>query len=220
MNKTICAAMIALGVLCGLNSPLFAFAVSYDQKVSVNQSPIATIKVIVKDEKMHAESNFGGMTSVMIRNESGVYSYLPAQKMATKIPASMDRPNLTRDLPHFMDFLNKNGATKIGSEKIAAYDCDIYKFTEPTIKKDAKAWIWKEKGFPVKIEVNATEGLTVVELTNIQFTVNPDDATFKLPADAKIIDLEKGPGGLGAPPPPPPPVQEETPANLSAPKKS
>ena len=168
----------------------FAFAVSYDQKVSVNGESVANIKVVVQDEKMRAESNFGGMATMMIRNETGTYSYLPTQKMATKIPASMDRPNLTRDLPHFMDFLQKNSGTKVGTEEAFGYQCDVYKFTEPTIKKDAKAWVWKEKEFPVKIEVSAPEGLTTVELTNIQFEPKIEENTFQMPADVKILDLE------------------------------
>ncbi len=183
--------LLAIFLFLAFSSRVFAFSVSYDQKVSVNKSPIANIKVVVKDNNMRAESNFGGMASVMIRNESGSYSYLPAQKMATKLPASMDRPNMTRDLPHFMDFLNKNSGKKVGNEKLGEFDCDIYTFIEPTIKKEAKAWIWKQKEFPVKIEVDAPEGLTSVEMSNVQFEPKIDDSAFKLPAEAKVIDLEK-----------------------------
>ena len=169
----------------------FALEATYDQKVSVDGNAIATIKVSTKGELMKAESNFGGMITVMIRNASGTYSYLPVQKMATKIPASMDRPNLTRDLPHFMEFLQKNKGEKIGSEKVGTYETDVYKFVEPISKKDAKAWVWKEKSFPVKIEVKAPEGLTLVELSNINIGAKVDEASFQLPADTKIIDLEK-----------------------------
>lgn len=167
----------------------FAFSVSYDQKVSVDGNPVANIKVIVKDENMWAESDFGGMKTVMLRNESGNYSYVPANNVATKIPAEMDRPNLTRDLPHFVDFLKAHNGEKIGAETLEGKECDVYKFVEPMVQKEAKAWVWKEKQFPVKIEVPAPEGLTVVELNNIQFDPKTDAATFSLPKEAKIIDF-------------------------------
>ena len=183
-----CAALSLLNVF--FTPRVFAFSVSYDQKVSVQDNAVATIKVVVKDEKMKAESDFGGIATVMLRNETGTYSYLPAQKMATKIPASMDRPNLTRDLPRFLDFLQENKAEKVGAEQLLGYDCDVYKFIEPTIQKEAKAWVWREKSFPVKIEVTAPEGLTTVELTNIQFDPQIDEAVFQVPTDAKVLDLE------------------------------
>ncbi len=170
---------------------LFAFSVSYDQKVTVENATVATIQVVVQDEKMWAQSNFNGMETVVLRNESGAYSYIPAQKMATKIPAAMDRPNLTRDLPNFKEFLEKNNGKKIGTEKINNQETDIYQFTEPTLKKEAKAWIWPEKNFPLKIEVPAPEGLTVVELTNIQFDPQLKTDQFQLPEDVQVIDLEK-----------------------------
>lgn len=182
-----------------LTSQTFAFSVSYDQTVSIDAKPMAVIKVMVQDEKMRAESDFGGMKSILLRNETGSYSYMPEQKMATKIPAAMDKPNLTRDLPHFMDFLTKNNGQKIGAEKIGGKDCDIYRFTEPMVQQESKAWVWTEKQFPVKIEVPAPEGLTLVELSNIQFDPAVDPSLFQLPGDVKVIDFEAQQQAASAP---------------------
>lgn len=183
--------LIALGILfCGLNASASAFSVSYDQKVTLEKNVLATIKVMVQDDKMSAQSSFSGMESVILRNETGTYSYMPAQKMATKIPAAMDRPNLTRDLPRFMEFLKQNEGKKIGSDTIEGKACDIYQFTEPTLKREAKAWVWAEKNFPLKIEVPSPEGITLVELSNIQFDPKIPANQFQLPADVKIVDLE------------------------------
>lgn len=190
MKKTVTFLMV-LGLILSASLPhLLAFSVSYDQKVTVENNTVATIKVVVQDEKMWAQSNFNGMETVVLRNESGAYSYIPAQKMATKIPAAMDRPNLTRDLPHFKEFLEKNNGKKIGTEKINNQETDVYQFTEPTLQRDAKAWLWAEKNFPLKIEVPAPEGLTVVELTNIQFDPQMTSDQFQLPKDVQVIDLE------------------------------
>ena len=215
--KTISLRFLFTGfILLLLTRQAFAFSVSYDQKVSVENNPVANIKVVVQDEKMRAESDFGGMKSVLVKNETGSYSYLPEQHMATKIPADMNRPNLTQDLPHFMDFLTKNKGEKIGSEKLEGRDCDIYKFTEPTIQKEAKAWIWTEKQFPVKIEVPAPEGVTRVELLNVQFNPLVEATTFQLPADVKILDLA---AAQQAPPPLPVEDQELDSGAVQAPEE-
>lgn len=189
MNKIIFLTAVFISAFFAQLSAAYSFSVSYDQTVSLDNNPIAEVKVIVKDDSMRAESKFGDMTSVMFRNETGVYSYLPAEKVATKIPPSMDAPNLTRDLPDFMNYLQKNSGTKIGTEVLNGLDCDIYEFNEPTIQKLSKAWIWREKSFPVKIEVPAPEGLTVVQLSNIQFDPPTDPAVFQLPAETEIVDF-------------------------------
>lgn len=186
IKSLIALAFFIFGIVC----PAFSFSVSYDQKVTLEKNVLAVIKVLVQDEKMSAQSSFNGMESIILRNETGTYSYMPSQKMATKIPAAMDRPNLTRDLPRFMDFLKQNEGKKVGSETVEGKACDIYTFTEPTLKREAKAWVWAEKNFPLRIEVPSPEGLTLVELSNIQFDPKIPENQFKLPADVKVIDLE------------------------------
>ena len=190
MKKKLMFLILTALISLTISAQAFAFSTSYDQKVSVNGNLVATIKVISQDDNLRAESDFRGMKSVMLRNKTGAYSYFPAQNMATKIPPAMERPNLTKDLPHYMEFLKKNHAKKVGTEKYKDHDCDIYTFIEPNIKKDGKVWVWREKQFPLKIEVNAPEGLTQVELNSIQFDPKIDAATFNLPPTAKIIDLQ------------------------------
>lgn len=187
------AALISILLLLIHPSSLEAYAVSYEQKVSIANNMVAIVKVIVQDKNMWAQSSFSGMETIVIRNPTGAYSYLPSVKTATKIPAEMDRPNLTTDLPNFLDFLKKNGGTKIGSEQAGGKNTDVYKFTEPTLQKEAKVWVWTEKNFPVKIEVPAPDGVTLVELYNIQFEPPIASGQFELPADTKIVDLQAVP---------------------------
>ncbi len=88
--------------------------VSYEQKVSVGDQVIANVKVVNRENSMRAESDFSGLKTVMLRNTKGLFSYLPAQNMATQIPAAMDRPNLSKDIPRFGDFLKSVSAVKSG----------------------------------------------------------------------------------------------------------
>ncbi len=195
--KTLKPFLTALFVLL-ISTQAFAMTASYDQKISMGGKAIATIKVSTMDKFMKAESDFGGMKSVMLRNDKGVYSYLPEQKVATKIPAELDRPNLTRDIPRYLEFLKENGGEKIGSEKIGSYDCDVYSFTEPNIKKPSKAWVWKEKSFPIKIEVQAPEGTTIVELENINLNAKFQVSDFDLPGDVRIMNFPPNPSSAAA----------------------
>ena len=175
-----------------VTSPVWAVSVSYDQKVSVGGNPVATIKVLFKDDLMRAESDFNGMKSILLRNKKGTFSYLPEQKMAAQMPAALDRPNITRDIPKYMEFLEKNEGKKTGTETINGVECDVYTFVEPNIKQPGKAWIWREKSFPVKIEVDAPEGKTTIEMANINFSPASQDSDFDVPSDAKIFDPTSG----------------------------
>ena len=194
MKSKSSAIFFFLSIAILLSGRAWAMTVSYDQKVSVGGNAVATIKVLSKDDLMRAESDFNGVKSMLFRNPKGTFSYLPEQKMAAQMPPALDRPNITRDIPKYMDFLNKNQGKKTGSETINGVECDVYSFVEPNIQKPGKAWIWRERSFPVKIEVEAAEGKTVIEMANINFTPAVQDSDFELPADAKIFNPMAGLG--------------------------
>lgn len=170
-----------------------ALSVNFDQQVSVNESVLATVKVTYKNELMRAESEFQGMTLILIRNGKGTFTYNPAQKQATRLPKAIEKTNLTAQLPHYLDFLEKNQAVKSGSETLEGRECDIYSFTEPVIRRKAQAWIWREKKFPLKIEVESPGGNTLIELKNIQFDPEVEDSVFELPEDVSVIEMPELP---------------------------
>ncbi len=57
------------------------------------------------------------------------------------------------------------------------------------IQRQAKAWVWKEKTFPVKIEVDAPEGKTTIDIVNINFSPEIKDSDFELPEGVKLVDF-------------------------------
>ena len=170
-----------------------AASVTFDQQVSVKGTAIATVKVWSKDDLMKAESEFHGMKLILLRNPKGTFTYNPAQKQATKLPKAIEKTNLTAQLPHYLEFLKKNQAVKAGSETVDGRECDIYTFTEPVIRRSARAWIWREKKFPVKIEVESPGGSTIVELKNIQFDPKLAESDFELPKDIKVLEIPEMP---------------------------
>ena len=176
-----------------------AMTVRFDQKISVNGNPIALVKVQSKADLMKAESEFQGMKLILVHNAKGTFSYSPLQKQAAKLPKAVEKTNLTAQLPHYLEFLEKNKAVKTGTETLEGRECDVYTFIEPVIRREAKAWIWREKKFPLKIEVASPGGATLIELINIQFDPQMKDADFELPGDVKVIEIPD----TFAPPPPP-----------------
>ena len=53
-----------------------AYSASYEQRVTTRGQVIHS-KVHVQDERFRMESEMDGQTSVVIRNEDGLFSYLP-----------------------------------------------------------------------------------------------------------------------------------------------
>ncbi len=193
MKKSVSIFLLAL---FAVNSQALAFSTSFQQKISQGTLTI-DLKVQMKEKKMRVESNFGGVPSVTIRNDHGTYHYNPGQKTATKIPAELARPNVADELPNFTQFLKKQKAKLVGSETVDGHACDVYQFKDPATFADAKAWVWKEKNFPLKIEIGSpTRGLTRIEMRDIQWDQAIDDGIFELPAGLTVVDLEQMPERL------------------------
>jgi outer membrane lipoprotein-sorting protein len=176
--------------LLGPAGPAQAVTASYDQYVTLNGTPVAEIKVLVKGSWLKAESNFEGLQIIMLRNVQGIFSYYPAQKTATQIPREMDAPNVTVQIPDYARFLNENKARKVGAETIDGKECDIYKFIEPALQREATAWMWKEKKFPLQIEVLAPQGTTLIQIQNLKIGAEIPNSAFDLPVNTKILDLK------------------------------
>lgn len=191
MNRFTATLLFALGLSFSFISNSFAFSAAYDQIIKVNGKEVTTFKVKLQDKNIRVENNMGGTAMMIIRNDKGTFNYLKDQNIATKMPAELDRPNLADDLPQYKAFLEKNNAKVVGSEKVGTYDTDVYEFVDPTTQMKTKAWLWKEKEFPVKFEVNAPEGLTTVEMSGVVLGETYPTTDFELPADAKINDLSQ-----------------------------
>lgn len=126
------------------------------------------------------------MTVVIIFNpeEKVMYMYYPAQKMATK--SALDS-NMVPDSPlgeasNILDY----SPNIVGTETIDGKDCAVVAYEMPG-EGNVKMWIWKDKGFPLKMEMTANGSTTTIEYGNIDFSDIPD-SVFELPDDVQIID--------------------------------
>ena len=51
------------------------------------------------------------------------------------------------------------------------------------------AWVWIEKQFPIKMEIDGAEGKMLVEIQNVQLGAALPDALFELPPDVQVMDM-------------------------------
>lgn len=183
-------------VFCAGSLPqtVSAFTGSYEETISMSERPVAKFKVTAKGDFVKTEFMNDEDPEQVIKNASGTYRIIPSQKVALKLPDMGEKENLLDDMDNYEEFLKQNQAKMIGSEKVQDKDTDIYEFIDPMTQKNAKAWVWKEKNLPLKIEVQANEGLLSVELSNVDLATPIDDALFTVPEGFKVVELK--PAGL------------------------
>ncbi len=178
---------LVLGV-CVAGAQAQAFSASYDQKVTQG-GQVITGKVTLKDEQFRMDALVEGQASVTIRNASGTYTYLPAEGMAMKISDLDASQQSVQHAENYQQYLQERQAERIGTDTIDGHSCEIYRFTDPSVQGTTTAWVWTEKQFPLKLEIDGPKGKTLVELSNIQVGVAVPDATFELPAGVQVMDF-------------------------------
>lgn len=185
------AFILALGALLGgVQTQAWALSGSYQQSISLGDQVVAEFKVTAKGDQVKTEFPGEENAEVILRNSTGTYRYSPEQNVALKLPDSMEQESLLDDMEDYNAFLEKNGAKQIGEEKIREYDTLVYEFLDPVTQNTAKAWVLKDKGFPVQIIVQAPEGELKVEISQIELDKEIDDSVFAVPADAQVVRLE------------------------------
>lgn len=182
---------IGLGVLLAGGSLAEAFSVSYEQDMRVPQTAAVHANVWVKDELFKMEMTFNGHTTIMIRNPEGVFSYLPSEGLAMRLPTLERAQRPPEGLDDYQAYLHNLQARLVRTETIRGMLCDVYVFNDPKDGASTTVWAWREHTFfPVRFEIArpGQEGVTTIELTNIKF--GPlDDSVFTLPAGVRLMDM-------------------------------
>lgn len=162
-------------------------SVKYDMVVTAPSQDTMTTKVWLKGENMKFESELEGETSITIVNEDEqvMYMYLPDQNMAYKMAFNNVPESAVEETEDILDY----DYTIIGTETIDGKSCLVVEWTVEGFT--SKMWVWKDKGFPIKVETTTSEGKTTIEYKNIQF-VNISDSEFELPGGVEIIEFPTG----------------------------
>lgn len=165
-----------LGLGAGIDS------VKYDMVITApGMQPMMT-KMWVKQDRIRAEMTEQGETIVMLMDydEGVAYMYMPDENIAMEIPFTQAPESAMEETQAIAGY----DYTVIGTETKDGKVCLVVEYDYGGVS--AKAWIWKEHGFPIRIETTTAEGTTVVEFKNIDFG-DIDDSMFELPAGVQIM---------------------------------
>jgi len=159
-------------------------SVSYIMEISGPGAPAITTQVWMEQNKFRTEMEQQGQHMIYLANyDTGkAYMYMPDQNMAMEIDISQAPPpdyEGVQDIPSY-------SPTIIGTETMDGKVCLVveYSYGGATVK----SWIWKEHGFPVRMETTTPEGKTVIVYRDIDFSDIPD-SMFELPAGVQIMEL-------------------------------
>jgi hypothetical protein len=133
---------------------------------------------------MKVESTVEGETSIQIidRIAEVMYLYMPSQNMAYRMDLTAAPESPLQGTEAIEDY----NYTIIGTETLDGKVCLVVEWTSEGIT--AKSWIWKDKGFPIRIESTTPQGTSIIEYKNIDFS-NIPNSEFELPPGVQIIDM-------------------------------
>jgi outer membrane lipoprotein-sorting protein len=186
MRSSMMGVLVVLGILAAAGDAS-AFSASYDQKTTQGRR-VTDAKVSLKNELFRMETTAEGRTAIILRNGEGSFTIMPSEGMAMKTPLRPGQGPI-RGADNYAQYLEERHAERIGAETVGGYACDIYRFTDPEDGSLVTAWVWKDKMFPVKFEVEGREGKMLIELSNVQLGANIPDADFQVPPGIQVMDM-------------------------------
>lgn len=165
------------------------FSIRYDMITRAPGAPPLTQKVWLKGNKMRMEMTAEGETTVYLINpDAGIaYLYMPAENMAMKIDFAEAPESPIQSIEY--ERIEKYRPTIVGTETVDGKACIITEYIVEGTK--TKIWIWKEKGFPIRMEHTTPEGIMLIEYKNIKLVDIPD-SLFELPAGVQIWEMPMG----------------------------
>jgi outer membrane lipoprotein-sorting protein len=174
-----------LGKLAGVAS------VKYDMVTTVGTT-VVNGTMWVKKNKVRFETSQGGQSTVMLINgdTQTAYMYTPSQNSAMKI----DLGQAPKSASDYANSITKNNPTTVGTETLDGKLCLVIQWVDAGTT--TKAWMWEEKGLPVRVQTTSSQGTSTTDFKNFDFSAIAD-SQFDLPAGVQIISLPTGlPTGL------------------------
>ncbi|MDD4874063.1 MAG: hypothetical protein PHE15_03720 [Dehalococcoidales bacterium] len=157
---------------------------TYDMVITSSDGPTQSHTIWCENDEMRMDLEAEGEAVVYIwdGNTETTYIYYPSQNIALKVTTYEPANSAVDKTEGIMDY----NPTIIGTETLDGKVCLVVEYTyEGTT---SKMWIWKQYGFPIRVEVTTTEGTTVMEYKNISFE-DIADSIFELPEGVQIVDF-------------------------------
>ena len=148
---------------------------TYTYKVSIKGWTLSNTKV-----RYDIPDSYPGNLTQVIIWDSGVgtqYTWYPDLNIACQDPNSQGQDLVTENTDQII-------YTYLGPDTIDGKLCDVYQ--HPPQDLSTKVWIWKEKSFPVRMEIPKSGFYdSIMELKNIVF--GPlSDSLFTIPSSVQI----------------------------------
>ncbi len=163
-------------------------AVKYDIVMTAPGGQTVTQKIWVKQNKMRMEITAEGQTIISLIDcdvHTG-YAYMPEQNIAHKAVFNPTIQSASEQAQSIADY----DYNVVGTETIDGKACLVVEYTYSQAEESltVKEWIWKEHGFPIRMETTTAEGTVIAEYKNIEFGDISDDM-FELPAGVRIVEM-------------------------------
>ena len=116
-----------------------------------------------------------------------MYMYNPAENVAIQMDLSGFEELATEESEGILDY----NPTIIGTETLDGKVCLVvaYTYTDSQgVEVKVKQWLWKEHGFPIRMETTRQGQTSIMEMKNIEFDDIPD-STFELPEGVQVKEL-------------------------------
>jgi len=148
-------------------------------------------KAWLKDKKMKADTTFNGQRTISLFDlaNNEVITYLPGEKMATKIKVAeyQGQDNVTP--LDYTKLLNNSSFKIVGAENVGGLECQVITGTIGQV--DYKQWLSTQYGIVVKIETKLNGEISTLEYQNIKVGAGTvPENTFDLPQGIEIIVLD------------------------------
>ena len=189
-RRALLTPLLFLAWLGTASQEALAFSVSYDQVIADGTQAISST-VVMKDQQFRIETTVIGTPTVILRNPSGIYNYLPAQGVAMRLPSMEATQQLVPGIDDYRRHLQERNAKLLRTETVNGYLCDVYEYTDPSAAGMTTAWVWKERQFPVKLELHSAHSTTMVDITNVRFDPPISEVIFQLPVGVQIMDADQ-----------------------------
>jgi outer membrane lipoprotein-sorting protein len=159
--------------------------IKYDMVISLPGMDTTTMSLWMKNNKYRTETTSAGLKGISLMDASAgtYYVYMPDQNTAMKMKFAPSMAPQT--IAYSANLINQMSPMITGTETIDGISCWV---VASSLGQDTyKIWIWKDNGVPIRMEMTASSGKTVIEYKNIDLSDIPD-SMFDLPAGVTITE--------------------------------
>lgn len=199
----------AVGIAAVLAGPAFSAGLAksgFMERVVttrvVGASLTETEKIYWEGDRLRSEKYGVERVLVEIKNGKTLYLYNPAGKEAVK---TIIPDKYARSVQQILGEQggSPKGGKKVGTKKVAGFDCDVYTLTKNVggISRSAKLYVSKDPRLPIalKIEITMGKGSQIIETRNVKLNINVPDSMFAPPKGTKITERKASASGQTAP---------------------